>query len=124
MFRKVVLVTTALLLFLLLITIKPNEATRILDEDEEQWMKKNINKEQNLLLLPSLQGGRPTGPPAPNGCSWVPGEGRPCTTSINQRNFAMIGSRDQSPPPPPPATVDGGAYPEQMIQFGVAAGTK
>ncbi|KAL7113059.1 hypothetical protein ACP275_04G039600 [Erythranthe tilingii] len=120
MFRKAALVITALLLFLLLITIKPNEGTRILDEDQEQWMK-NI-KEQNLLLLPSLQRARPTGPPAPNGCSWVPGEGRPCTASINQRNFAKIGSRDQSPPPP--ATIDGGAYPKQMVQFGVAGGTK
>lgn len=109
---KMILVITTLVF---LLTIKPYEATRILDEEEEQWM---MNKEGQSLLLPSLQRGRPSGPPSPNGCTWVPGGGgKPCTTSINERNFAMTGSHPASP-----AVHE--AYPEQMVQFGVAHGAE
>ncbi|KAI3449740.1 hypothetical protein Pfo_006405, partial [Paulownia fortunei] len=108
---KVILAIVALVF---LLSIKPFEATRILDEEEEQWMKRGQN-----LLLPSLQRGRPVGPPSPNGCTWIPGSGgKPCTASISERNFAVIASH----PPPPPDTND--AYPKQMVQFGVASGAK
>ncbi|KAL2238780.1 UNVERIFIED_CONTAM: hypothetical protein Sindi_1069700 [Sesamum indicum] len=108
-----ILVITVLLL---LVSMKPSEASRILDEEEEQWMK----REQHLVL-PSLQRGRPTGPPSPNGCTWIPGGGgKPCkAASINQRNFAVVASR-----PPPPASAGDDAYPKQMVQFGVASGSK
>lgn len=105
----------AIMALVFLLSIKPYEATRILDEEEQQWMKSGQN-----LLLPSLQWGRRSvEPPSPNGCTWIPGSGgKPCTASISQRNFALIASH----PPPPPATHD--AYPKQMVQFGVASGTK
>ncbi|KAK4418366.1 hypothetical protein Salat_2249300 [Sesamum alatum] len=111
---KTIVVITALLL---LVSMKPScEATRMLDEEEQQWMKR-----EERLVLPSLQRGRPMGPPSPNGCTWIPGGGgKPCTaTSIGQRNFAVVASR-----PPPPARAGNDAYPEQMVQFGVASGSK
>ncbi|GFP99589.1 hypothetical protein PHJA_002103000 [Phtheirospermum japonicum] len=92
--------------------MKKYEATRILDEEEEQWMK----REQNLLL-PSLQR-RPVRPPAPNGCTWIPGSGgRPCTAAtITEQHFA-----GKSSPHPPAA---GDAYPGQGFEFGVATQRK
>lgn len=112
--RVILTITTTLII--LLVTIKPTEATRILDEEEEQWMKTT-----QKLLLPSLQR-RPFRPPSPNGCTWVPGGGgRPCSTTINQRNF--VGRRIASPPPPPPPLA-GDAYPKQMFRFGVATDSR
>ncbi|KAH6797919.1 hypothetical protein C2S52_022473 [Perilla frutescens var. hirtella] len=112
MSKKAILVTIMLAVFL---TIKPYEATRVLDEEEKQWLKRGQD-----LLLPSLQW-RPVRPPSPSSCSWVgtPG-GAPCTASIGQRNFA--GRAVASPPPPPPLASD--AYPKQMFEFGMAAGRK
>ncbi|KAL2236441.1 UNVERIFIED_CONTAM: hypothetical protein Sindi_0835800 [Sesamum indicum] len=108
-----VIVVAIVMGLVFLLSIKPHEATRILDEEEELWMK----KEQNLLL-PSLQR-RPVRPPAPNGCTWIPGGGgRPCAASISGRNFA---GRKVAPPPPPPAS---DAYPKQMFEFGVATDSK
>ncbi|KAG8389240.1 hypothetical protein BUALT_Bualt02G0208300 [Buddleja alternifolia] len=109
---KVILAIIIALVFLL--NIKQYEATRVLDEDKEQWLKKDQN-----LLLQSFQRGRPTGTPSPNGCTWVPGSsGPPCKASISERNFAGI-----APPPPLEAAIDN-AYPEQMLRFGVAVGSK
>ncbi|KAG8389238.1 hypothetical protein BUALT_Bualt02G0208100 [Buddleja alternifolia] len=110
---KVTLAIIIALVFLL--STKSYEATRILDEDEQQWMKKD-----QKLLLQSFQRGSPTGPPSPNGCTWVPGSGGPpCKASISEQNFAVIAS----PPPPVAAAIDD-AYPEQMVQFGVAVESK
>ncbi|KAK4441606.1 hypothetical protein Salat_0495500 [Sesamum alatum] len=104
--------TVIILAIVFLLSVKPHEATRILDEEEQLWMKKDQN-----LLLPSLQR-RPVRPPAPNGCTWIPGGGgRPCTASISGRNFA-----GRKVPPPPPQASD--AYPKQMFEFGVATDSK
>ncbi|CAA2979389.1 Hypothetical predicted protein [Olea europaea subsp. europaea] len=56
------------------------------------------------LVLPSLQR-RPVRPPSPNGCTWV-GEsgGRPCRSSISEKNFA--GRSVVGPLPPPPLAAD------------------
>ena len=97
----------------LLVSIRPHAATRILHEVEEEWMKKQH------LILPSLP--RVVNPPAPNSCSNVPGNGgRPCSSSatISERNFAGQGLAVAPPPPPP------NAYPQQMVQFGVATNLK
>ncbi|KAH6766763.1 hypothetical protein C2S52_017746 [Perilla frutescens var. hirtella] len=97
------------LVFMLM--VQPFEASRILEEEEEQWMKRGQD-----LLLPSFQRGRPTGPPSPSGCTYTPGGGgKPCTASISNQNFAGI-----SHPSPPAAS----AYPKQMLQFGVATQSK
>ncbi|GFP99591.1 hypothetical protein PHJA_002103200 [Phtheirospermum japonicum] len=80
-FTKIILAIIALIFIL---SMKKYKAIRILDEEEEQWMK----REQNLLL-PALQR-RPIRTPAPNGCTWIPGSrGRPCTSAtITEQNFA------------------------------------
>ena len=85
----------------LLLSIKPYEATRILDEEEEERVKK-------------------ISPPSPNSCSNTPGNGgSPCSSStISQRNFAGQ-VRAVAPPPPPP-----NANPWQNVQFGIAANLK
>ncbi|KAG8370769.1 hypothetical protein BUALT_Bualt13G0017900 [Buddleja alternifolia] len=107
--------TLAIIAVIFLITINQYEATRVLDEEEEQWMKRGQN-----VLLQSLQR-RPVRPPSPNGCTWVPGSGgRPCTATVSQQNFA--GHVTASPPPPHAAAFD--PYPEQMLQFGVATDSK
>ncbi|KAL8523087.1 hypothetical protein ACS0TY_013161 [Phlomoides rotata] len=73
-----------------------------------------MKRGQNLLL-PSLQR-RPVNPPSPNSCTWIPGSnGRPCSSTVNERNFAGR-TVAPTPPPPPPS----GAYPKQMFEFGVA----
>ncbi|CAA2959879.1 Hypothetical predicted protein [Olea europaea subsp. europaea] len=92
--------------------------SRILDDEEKEWMK----IEQHLLL-PSLQGGTPT----PNSCTYVPGGGgRPCRSTISEKNYAGHVMAPPPPPPPlptppPPPSLVTNAYPSQMIQFGVAA---
>ncbi|CAI9774378.1 unnamed protein product [Fraxinus pennsylvanica] len=107
-----VVVTVIALLFLL--SVRPYECARILDDEEKEW-----TKTEQHLLLPSLQGGTPT----PNSCSYVPGgSGRPCRSTISEKNFA---GRVTAPPPPPPLptppTLVTNAYPNQMMKFGVAA---
>lgn len=85
-----------------MLVVQPHEATRILNEEENEWMERGRN-----LLLPSFQ--RATGPPAPSGCTWVPGGGgKPCTTTVGSQNFA---GRSQP----------SDAYPKEMARFGVAA---
>lgn len=108
--NKAILVTILLVAFL---TIKPYEATRVLNEEEEQWLGRG------QYLLQQLLQHRSVAPPGPNPCSWVPSKGkRRCTTSIGQRNFAGRATA-YPPPPPPPAASD--AYPKQSFEFGVAA---
>ncbi|CAA3020475.1 F-box kelch-repeat OR23 [Olea europaea subsp. europaea] len=58
-------------------------------------------------------------PPSPNGCTWVGSSGgRPCRSSVSEKNFA--GHIMAAPPPPPPLAADN-AYPEQRVQFGMAS---
>ncbi|KAL3620620.1 hypothetical protein CASFOL_035532 [Castilleja foliolosa] len=106
-FTKTILAIIALIFIL---SIKEHEATRILDEEQELWMHRD--------LLPSLQRGRPVRTPAPNGCTWIPGSGgRPCTAAtITEQHFA-----GKSSPHSPAA---GGAYPGQGFEFGVATHRK
>ncbi|KDP44280.1 hypothetical protein JCGZ_05747 [Jatropha curcas] len=95
----------ALLVFLIL---TPNEATRILDEEEENFMMMVVKKQG--LILQSLQKG-PVTPSGPNGCNYVPGRGgAPCTS---QRTFAGHGV---APP--------NHAYPGVVVPFGVATENK
>ncbi|CAA3020476.1 Hypothetical predicted protein [Olea europaea subsp. europaea] len=95
------------------LNIEPYEAARILDKEEQQWMK------MGHLVLPSLQR-RAVRPPSPNGCTWVGGSGgRPCRSSVSEKNFARRIVTAPPPPPPPPIAADN-AYPEQMIKFGMA----
>ncbi|GAA0166662.1 hypothetical protein LIER_40232 [Lithospermum erythrorhizon] len=102
----------ALLITLVLIgSFSYHEATRILDEDEQELM----NREH--LLLPSFQRGT-VRPPAPNSCTFIPGNGgSPCT--FNEKNFAGH-SMGVSPPPPPPPPPLPRAYPGYDVSFGVA----
>ncbi|CAI9785719.1 unnamed protein product [Fraxinus pennsylvanica] len=82
---------------------------RILDEEEQQWMR------MGHLVLRSLHT-RLVGPPSPNGCTWVGGSnGKPCQSSVSEKNFAghIVAT------PPPPLATDHNAYLEQMVQFGM-----
>ncbi|KAL2510784.1 Uncharacterized protein Adt_16384 [Abeliophyllum distichum] len=103
---------TVMAIIFLLNNIIPYEAARILYKEEQQWMK------MTHLVLPSLQVGRPS----PNSCSWVGGGGgRPCRSSISEKNFA---GHNVAAPPPPPPLADDNAYPEQMVRFGMATDRK
>ncbi|KAL2510783.1 Uncharacterized protein Adt_16383 [Abeliophyllum distichum] len=74
--------------------------------------------EQNFSLERLLIVGRPS----PNSCSWVGGGGgRPCRSSISEKNFA---GHNVAAPPPPPPLADDNAYPEQMVRFGMATDRK
>ncbi|KAL3517668.1 hypothetical protein ACH5RR_020257 [Cinchona calisaya] len=97
-------------LMVLAISIKPYEATRMVFGDEEE----------EHLFLQSLQSRKAVNPPAPSGCSFIPGGGgTPCTAStINEKNFA--GRVAVAAPPPPPTN----AYPQHTVQFGVATNRK
>ncbi|CAA2978166.1 Hypothetical predicted protein [Olea europaea subsp. europaea] len=93
-----------------LLSIRSHEGARILDEEEEEWIRRGH------LLLPSLQG-RTVRPPSPNGCTYIPGGGgSPCRNTISEKNF--VGRLVAAPPPPPRVITD--SYPRQMVQFGVA----
>ena len=99
-------IITPIIALLLIINIKAYECSRILDEEEEHWMK------TDNLVLQSLQKGavRPPG----NGCKSTPQQGgNRCTYEINQKGFA---GHVMAPPPPPPPQ----AYPQLMGSFGVA----
>ncbi|CAA3014459.1 Hypothetical predicted protein [Olea europaea subsp. europaea] len=101
-----------LLAIIFVLNIKSYEAARILEKEEEQWIK------MGHLVLPSLQT-RTVRPPSPNGCTWVGGSGgRPCRSSVSEKNF--VGHIMATPPPPPPLAVDN-AYPEQRVRFGMAS---
>ncbi|KAL3531252.1 hypothetical protein ACH5RR_010574 [Cinchona calisaya] len=108
-------------LVILVINIKPNEGSRILlgeEEQEEDWMKKQH------LFLQSLQTRKTVNPPSPNPCTYVsspppPGQHCQVPSTIGERNFA--GRVVMAPPPPPPPTA---AYPQHMVQFGVATNRK
>ena len=89
----------------MLLTIKPYEASRVLQEETKDWTK---NKN---LVLQSLH----KSPPGPNGCTYIPGDGGSPST-LKQKNFT---SHVIATPPPPPA---GGAYPFLVILSGVATG--
>ncbi|KAL2535751.1 Uncharacterized protein Fot_17142 [Forsythia ovata] len=105
----------AIIAIIFLLNIKPYEAARILDKEEQQWMK------MGHLVLPSFQR-RLVGPPSPNSCSWVGGSGgRPCRSSVSEKNFA--GRIMAAPLPPPPLAVDN-AFAEQRVQFGMATDRK
>ncbi|KAL2540652.1 Collagen alpha-1(II) chain-like [Abeliophyllum distichum] len=111
-----VTVITIALLFLL--SIKPYVCARILYDEEKEW-----TKIEQHLLLPSLQSGTPSS----NSCSYIPGgSGRPCKNTVGEKNFAgrvvsTPSSLSSVPPPPPLPHVDTNAYPNQIIQFKVAA---
>ncbi|CAI9781242.1 unnamed protein product [Fraxinus pennsylvanica] len=103
----------AIVAIIFILNIKPYGAARILDKEQKQWMK------TGHLLLPSL---KTVNPPSPNGCTWVGGSGgRPCRSSISEKNFA---GRSVAPAPPPPLLAADDAYPEQMVQFGMATNSK
>ncbi|CAA0823233.1 Unknown protein [Striga hermonthica] len=89
---------------IIILCSKNYEAARLLGEENEQWMRRSESK----LLLSSLQR-RPVRPPAPNGCTWVPGRGGlPCASTIGNRNFAGV---------PPPAVGD--VYPRKEIKTNI-----
>ncbi|KAH7864063.1 hypothetical protein Vadar_025288 [Vaccinium darrowii] len=86
----------AILALLFLLTMfKPLEAARILDEGEEELMKRGS------LLLQSLQ----KGPVPPSGSG--PGTHIPATNTLGHKGFA-----GQAMPPP--------VHPQHTVQFGVA----
>ncbi|KAL8530339.1 hypothetical protein ACS0TY_007393 [Phlomoides rotata] len=107
-----VLILATIMALVFLQSVKPYESTRILYQEEQEWMQRGQN-----LLLPSFQrANRDVGPPSPNGCTWIPGSGgKSCTASITHQNYAGIAS-----PPPPTYT----AYPKELVQFGVATQNK
>ncbi|KAG5567461.1 hypothetical protein RHGRI_002870 [Rhododendron griersonianum] len=93
-------VALAILALLFLLTIfKPHEAARILDEEEEELMKRES------LLLQSLDHS-PVDPSNPD-----PGTFIPASSTLGQKGFA---GRAMPLPPPPPA------YPQHTVRFGVA----
>ncbi|KAI3668046.1 hypothetical protein L6452_43119 [Arctium lappa] len=104
-------------------SFEPNEGCRLLDGGfEETWMKTG-----NLLLSPSLQRG-PVRPPG-NGCDNMNNGGNPCSSgaTVGSKKVAGDGGVATPPPPslpPPPATASlTHAYPQQMVEFGVADGS-
>lgn len=100
----------------LLLSIKPYEGSRILDEEEEELFK----KEQANLLLQSLQKKTGGGTPSPNPCGFIPGGHGHCKVStITEMNFAAQLSA-AAPPPPPPPPPPMMAYPQKIFQFGIA----
>ncbi|KAL1816749.1 hypothetical protein DCAR_0521135 [Daucus carota subsp. sativus] len=99
------IVTISVIIFWL---VKPHEACRLLDEDEN--FAKNTEIIFDNLHLQALQKGS-VPPPGPNGCSYVSGSSNPC--KLNGQNFA--GQSATALPPPLPR-----AYPQAMTQFGVA----
>ena len=66
--------------FALLLSTKPHEASRILHEVEEEWMKK-----ENILLQSLHQG--PVRPSKPNPPSYIPAS-RSKASTISQKGFA------------------------------------
>ena len=72
----------------LLLSTKPHEASRILREGKEEWMK------QKKLLLQSLQQG-PVTPTRPNPPTHIPASSNKVNT-ISQKGFA-----GHAMPPPP-----------------------
>ncbi|CAA0832166.1 Unknown protein [Striga hermonthica] len=78
----------AILALIFLSSVETNRAARI-PNGEQVWTSEKMGREDLLLILSSLQRGRPVGRPSPNGCTWVPGQGgKPCATTVGQRNFA------------------------------------
>ncbi|CAA0828031.1 Unknown protein [Striga hermonthica] len=89
MMSQKLVVSLAIMALLLLNSVKPNQAARILNEDEQIIRTNKPGARQDHLLLPILQRGRPVGPPSPSGCTWVPGQGgKPCSATVGQRSFA------------------------------------
>lgn len=89
-------VALAILALLLLLTVfKPHEAARILDEEEEELMKRELQSLQRAPVNPS-------GPDS--------GTYTPASTTLGQKGFA--GQAKPLPTPP--------AYPQHTVQFGVA----
>lgn len=91
------------------------EATRVLDEDEEEWMRKEQPQKPELLLA-SLQW-RDVNPPGTN-----PGTNG---ATLGTKNFAAgnTNTHDHHGRRPPPASSSSdaaAAYPRHTIQFGVA----
>lgn len=83
------------------------EATRVLDEDEEEWMRKGQQPPE--LLLASLQW-RDVSPPGPN-------PGTNGATTLGTKNFAAGNSNTHVHHGRPSSAA---AYPRHNIQFGVA----
>ena len=107
-------------LIILAISIEPYEATRIFGAEEAE--EDSIMVRKLHLFVQSLQS-RKVNPPAPSGCSFIGGNGgTPCAAStISEKNFAGRVVAVAAPPPPPPRT---NAYPQQMVQSGVATNRK
>lgn len=105
-------------LIILAISIEPHEATRIFGAEEDCIMVRKVH-----LFVQSLQS-RKVNPPAPSGCSFIGGNGgTPCAAStISEKNFAGRVVAVAAPPPPPPPSSN--AYPQQMVQSGVATNRK
>lgn len=98
-----------LLLFLLIISITPNEAARFLNDINRGKEVEFLNGNKHLLL-PSLQW-NPVRPPTPN-----PGTNSRTnlTSQVAQRNFA--GRKEFAPPPPSPSN----NYSQLKVAFSVA----
>lgn len=75
-------IVLAIVAVVFVLSIKPYGASRVLEGEKQEWMKKAYN------LLPNLQ--KAPIPPPGNNCSRVPGKGsNPCPPStINQMGFA------------------------------------
>lgn len=110
MSRKTLNLVVTALFILLLTSFKSSGACRLLDgEFEETWMIKGD------LLLSSLQRGDVKTPG--NGCGSTGNGGNPC---VGSKKFASRHSGG-SPPMPPTLTPSlTRAYPQHMVEFGVA----
>ncbi|WMV47342.1 hypothetical protein MTR67_040727 [Solanum verrucosum] len=95
-----------MLLFIVLICITSNEASRIINDNNEKEV--DFVKEGKYLLLQSLQW-RPVRSPTPNPGTNVPNQ---ITSQVTQRNFA--GRKEFAPPPPY------NDYSQTKIAFGLA----
>ncbi|XP_019165100.1 PREDICTED: uncharacterized protein LOC109161201 [Ipomoea nil] len=96
------------------------EATRVLDEDEEEWMMRKeqprrLQPQKPELLLASLQW-RDVTPPGSN-----PGTN---AATLGTKNFAAGNTNTHvhhgRRPPPASSSSAAAAYPRHTIQFGVA----
>ncbi|CAK9143558.1 unnamed protein product [Ilex paraguariensis] len=86
-------------LILILLCLQQCKASRMLDGEEQEWVKKG-----DTDVLQSLQRG-PVPPSGPSGCTNIPGSGGP-NCPIKQMNFAGV------------ALPRASAYPRLVAPFG------
>lgn len=95
----------ATIVLVLVLSIHPHNATRVLDEEEERWL------DGSLGSLQSLQKG-PVAPSGPSGCTYIPGSNGPACPLNGKKVAGGVFAPDEA------------YYQHHVGSFGVASAHK